>query len=151
MTRGYWCRRLTSAAFFLFFAILLFSCGPPEDGEAADRAEARARELFVALEAADLPALRELGPAFEDMDAEAAENLRRQLTTQLSWEVGEAEVSGRRAQVPVQLTPRPGPDSDAPAGAEQEIAVPLRWRSGRWEVESSITVSRRIDIVPLKE
>lgn len=131
--------------------VFLISCGPPEEGEAARRAEARAAELFAALESADLEALYELGPAFEDMDAAAVENLKEELTTQLSWQVGDAEVSGRRAQVPVTLTPRPGPESDAPARAEQEIIVPLRWRSGGWEIQSSLTVSRRIDVVPLKD
>jgi acyl-coenzyme A synthetase/AMP-(fatty) acid ligase len=135
----------------LSLSVLLLSCGPPEAGEAARRAEARAAELFAALASADLETLRALGPAFEDIDAEAVENLRRQLTSHLSWEVGEAEVSGRRARVPVSLTPRPGSDSDTPARAEQEITVPLRWRSGRWEVQSSLSVTRTIDIVPLEE
>ncbi len=122
---------------------LLASCSP-RGGEAASRAESQAEALFVALEEGDVEALGRLGPAFEGLESEDVEQLRDQLISRVDWEIGEAEVSGRRATVPVKLSPRS-------AETEETILVPMRWRSGSWRIEASLTVTQQIDLVPLNE
>lgn len=130
---------------------VLVSCNPPA-GEAASRAESKAEALFVALEDADLEALKSLGPAFEGLESQEIEQLRDQLVSRFEWEVGKAEVSGRRAVVPVTLSPRPIDGAgETPARTEERIVVPMRWRSGSWEIEGSLTVTQQIDVVPLNE
>ncbi len=129
----------------------LSSCSPPA-GEAAAEAESKAEALFVALEKADLEALRGLGPAFEDLGAEKLGELQDQLVSRFEWEVGDAEVSGRRALVPVSLSPRRAHGTaEAPPRTDERILVPLRWRSGAWIVDGSLTVTQQIDLVPLNE
>lgn len=115
-------------------------------------AESTAEALFVALEEADLEALERLGSAFEGLESEEIEKLREQLVSRYEWKVGEAEVSGRRAVVPVTLSPR-GIDGagETPSRTEERILVPMRWRSGSWRIEGSLTVTQQIDLVPLSE
>jgi hypothetical protein len=148
---GVRCRRLPSAAFLFLSVGLFLSCSPPA-GEAASRAEAKAEALFVALEEADLEALEGLGPVFEGLESEEIERLREQLVSRYEWEVGEAEVSGRRAVVPVTLSPRAIDDpEETPPRTEERILVPMRWRSGSWRIEGSLTVTQQIDLVPLAD
>ncbi len=150
MSVGPRCRRVLSAALLLLPVGLLLSCSPPA-GEAASEAESQAKALFAALEEADAAALRRLGPAFEGLEPEEIDQLRDQLISRFEWQVGEAEVSGRRAVVPVTLSPRDAETEATPSRTEETILVPMRWRSGSWRVESSLTVTQQIDLVPLDE
>lgn len=130
---------------------LLVSCSPPA-GEAASRAESKAEALFVALEEADLEALERLGPVFEGLESAELERLRDQLVSRFEWEVGDAEVSGRRALVPVTLSPRTvDGTTDAPPRTEEQIVVPMRRRSGAWIIEGSLTITQQIELVPVNE
>lgn len=101
------------------------------------------------MEEADTEALVGLGSAFEDLESSEVEQLRDQLLLRFEWEVGRAEVTGRRAVVPVKLSSREA--ETAPPRTEETILVPMRWRSGSWRIESSLTVTQQIDLVPLKK
>ncbi len=78
-------------------------------------------------------------PFLSDLDKGAAENLSEQMSRIDAWEVLEAQVRRRSAQVRVRIETEDG---------STQILFPLRVKKGSWVIENEITYRTTIERIP---
>jgi hypothetical protein len=130
-------------AFAVFAATITAACVPSDVDAATESAVQTVRDLFRAIARSDTDELRRVAPAIAALDSESLDALADAFAPGGTViDLDSVEIDGRRARVPVRLRSSDGSST---------IVVPLTWRRGRWTVDSTLTVTRTFDIVPVTE
>ncbi len=120
--------------------VLFAACSRADPESERQSIRRTVRVFFTALETADGDTLRSVAPAI----AEAAPGALAQITAGLGEiempEIGEPEITGRRATVAVTL-PVPN-QSEATT-----LIVPLRKRRGDWIIDSTLAITQTFDVI----
>jgi|GEM_PF-3024448 len=126
---------------FVYLAVILAGCSAPSGEDARRSARDTVETLFVALAGSDDDTIRRIAPELAEAAPGALAQITAQLSVQDQLEIGEPEITGRRAVVPVTLGDGAAQDDGA------TLLVPLRWRRGSWQIEPTLTISQSFDII----